>query len=307
MKAVVLPRYGGAEELEVTDTPMPPHGPGEVLIRQRATSVNPVDWKIGSGAAAAVFPAELPLIPGWDAAGVITEVGSEVSGYQVGDEVFGYVRRPVAKWGTYAEYTTAEPWMIAHKPASLDWDSAGALPLVGVTALQALDMVGVKEGDTVLVHAASGGVGTMAVQIAKARGARVIGTASPRNHDYLVAFGAEPVEYGDGLLERLRRLVPDGPDAALDAVGGDAAAVSIAAGAAPDRVVSIVDPSVKEQGAHHFLMSVTTEDLRTLGGLTEARRLTVPISETYPLDQAADAWRASRTGRTRGKIVLRIP
>jgi len=236
----------------------------------------------------------------------VAEVGAEVDGFEVGDEVFGYVRRPNAKWGTYAEYTVAEPWMIARKPANLDWDSAGGLPLVGVTALQALDAVEAKEGDTVLVHAAAGGVGTIAVQIAKTRGARVIGTASARNHDYLVAFGAEPVEYGPGLLERLRRLAPEGPDAAVDAVGGDAVEVSIEAGTDPSRVVSVVDPGVRDSGGRYVFMSVTPKDLDHLAALVENRELIVPISETYPLDRAADAWRASQTGRTRGKIVLRI-
>jgi NADPH:quinone reductase-like Zn-dependent oxidoreductase len=265
-----------------------------------------VDWKLGAGYLDSAIPGEFPLIPGWDAAGVVAEVGSSVDGFEVGDEVFGYVRRPIAKWGTYAEYTVAEPWMIAHKPPNLDWDSAGGLSLVGVTALQALDAVEAKEGDTVIVHAAAGGVGIIAVQIAKARGARVIGTASARNHDYLVAFGAEPVEYGPGLLERLRRLVPEGPDAAVDAVGGDAVEVSIEAGTDPSRVVSVVDPGVRDSGGRYVFMSVTPKDLDHLAALVENRELIVPISETYPLDRAADAWRASQTGRTRGKIVLRI-
>jgi NADPH:quinone reductase-like Zn-dependent oxidoreductase len=302
----VLPRYGGSGELEVADVPRPPCGAGEVLLKLKATSVNPVDWKLGAGYLDSAIPGEFPLIPGWDAAGVVAEVGSSVDGFEVGDEVFGYVRRPIAKWGTYAEYTVAEPWMIAHKPPNLDWDSAGGLSLVGVTALQALDAVEAKEGDTVIVHAAAGGVGIIAVQIAKARGARVIGTASARNHDYLVAFGAEPVEYGPGLLERLRRLVPEGPDAAVDAVGGDAVEVSIEAGTDPSRVVSVVDPGVRDSGGRYVFMSVTPKDLDHLAALVENRELIVPISETYPLDRAADAWRASQTGRTRGKIVLRI-
>ena len=306
MKAVMLPRYGGADELEVADVPRPPCAAGEVHVRLKATSVNPVDWKVAAGYLDSAIPGEFPLIPGWDAAGIVAEVGSETEGFEVGDEVFGYVRRPVAKWGTYAEYTVAEPWMIARKPPSLDWDSAGGLSLVGVTALQALDTVQAKEGDTVLVHAAAGGVGTIAVQIAKARGARVIGTASARNHDYLLAFGAEPVEYGPGLLERIKRMVPEGPDAAVDAVGGDAVEVSIEAGTDPSRVVSVVDPGVRDAGGHYVFMTVTPKDLDHLANLIESRELIVPISETYPLDRAADAWRASQTGRTRGKIILRI-
>jgi NADPH:quinone reductase-like Zn-dependent oxidoreductase len=306
MKAVILPRYGGADELVVADVPQPACGPGEVLIRLKASSVNPVDWKLGAGHLDSVIPGEFPLIPGWDAAGVIAEVGAEVAEFAVGDEVFGYVRRPVAKWGAYAEYTVAEPHMIAHKPASLDWASAGGLSLAGLTAVQSLDAVGVKEGDTVLVHAAAGGVGTLTVQVAKARGARVIGTASAANHGYLEAFGAEPIEYGPGLLEGIQRLAPDGPDAAVDAIGGDAVDVSIAAGTDPSRVVSVADPAVREKGGQYVFIDATSEDLNTLADLTADRRLTVPISKTYPLRETAQAWRASQTGRARGKIILRI-
>ncbi|HEX2143899.1 MAG TPA: NADP-dependent oxidoreductase, partial [Glycomyces sp.] len=291
---------------EVAEVPQPRCGPGEVLIKLKTSSVNPVDWKLGAGHLDAMIPGEFPLIPGWDAAGVITQVGPKATEFAVGDEVFGYVRRPVAKWGTCAEYTVAEPYMIARRPAALDWDSAGGLPLAGLTALQSLDAVGVKQGDTVLVHAAAGGVGTLTVQVAKARGARVIGTASARNHDYLIAFGAEPVEYGPGLLEQIKRLAPDGPDAAVDAIGGDAVEVSIEAGTDPSRVVSVADPAVRENGGKYVFIDVTPEDLQTLADLVANRELTVPVAETYPLERTADAWRASRTGRTRGKIILRI-
>nr|QZD54003.1 NADP-dependent oxidoreductase [Glycomyces sp. TRM65418] len=303
---MALPRYGGADGREVVDLPRPSWSAGEVLIRLKTSSVNPVDWKLGAGYLDSVIPGEFPLIPGWDAAGVIAEVGSDVTDFAVGDEVFGYVRRPVAKWGAYAEYIVAESHMIAHKPASLDRDSAGGLSLAGLTAVQSLDAVRVKEGDTVLVHAAAGGVGTLTVQVARARGARVIGTASARNHDYLAAFGAEPIEYGPGLLERIRRLAPEGPDAAVDAIGGDAVDVSIAAGTEPSRVVSVADPAVREKGGKYVFIDVTPEDLRTLADLVEDGRLTVPIAEAYPLERTADAWRASRSGHVRGKIVLRL-
>ncbi|MCH7230126.1 NADP-dependent oxidoreductase [Glycomyces sp. L485] len=306
MKAVVLPRYGGIQDLESTDVPEPPHGPNEVLIALKATSVNPVDWKVGAGYLDSFLPGEFPLIPGWDAAGTIVETGSAVTGCRVGDDVLGYVRRPVVKWGTYAEYTVAEPGMIAPKPDVVDWETAAALPLVGLTALQSLDAVRVKQGDTVLVHAAAGGVGSVAVQIAKARGARVIGTASTSNHDYLLSLGVEPVEYGNGLLERLRGLAPDGIDSALDAVGRGEVDLSIEAGADPGRVVSIADPAVREKGGKYVFVEPNADDLRTLTDLIEAKRLTVPVTATFPLDRAAEAWEASQTGRTRGKIVLTI-
>ncbi|WP_026923030.1 NADP-dependent oxidoreductase [Glycomyces arizonensis] len=302
MKAVILPRYGGAQDLEVADVPKPPCGPGEVLIRLKATSVNPVDWQLGAGRLDSIIPGEFPLIPGWDAAGTVVAAGAEITDYAV----LGYVRRPVAKWGTYAEYTIAEPRMIAPKPASLDWDSAAGLSLVGLTAVQTLDAVAVKDADTILIHAAAGGVGSIAVQVAKARGARVIGTASPRNRDYLVALGAEPVEYGDGLLERVRRLAPDGIDAALDAIGGEEIDLSIEAGADPSRVVSIADPKVREKGGKYVFIDPSSADLRTLTSLAESKQLIVPVSATFPLERAAEAWEASQTGKARGKIVLKI-
>lgn len=306
MKAVVLPRYGGARDLESTDVPRPPCGLNEVLIRLKATSVNPVDRHLGAGGLDSLVPVQFPLIPGWDAAGTVVEVGAEITEYTVGDDVLGHVRRPVAKWGTYAEYTTAEPFMIAPKPASMDWHSAAGLPLAGLTALQALDAVAVKDAETVLVHAAAGGVGSIAVQIAVARGARVIGTASPRNHDYLVALGAEPVEYGDGLLERVRRLAPDGIDAALDAVGAGEFDLSAGAGADPSRIVSIADPKVRERGGVHVFTEPDSGDLRALTTLVESRELTVPVSAVYPLEEAAKAWEAGRGGHARGKIILTI-
>lgn len=301
-----MPRYGGAQDLRTAETPEPAPGPGEVLIRLEATSVNPVDRELAAGRLDSIVPAEFPLIPGWDAAGTVAEVGSEVTEYAAGDHVLGYVRRPVARWGTYAEYTVAEPRMIAPKPDFMDWDSAAGLPLAGLTALQALEAVALKDAETVLVHAAAGGVGSIAVQIAKARGARVVGTASRRNHDYLVALGAEPVEYGDGLLERVRRLVPDGIDAALDAVGAGEVDLSIRAGADPSRVVSIADPKVREKGGEYVFTEPRSEDLRALTALAESRQLIVPVSAAFPLERAAEAWEAGRTGGARGKTVLRM-
>lgn len=301
-----MPRYGGTRDLRTAEVPEPAPGPGEVLIRLKATSVNPVDRELAAGRLDSIMPAEFPLVPGWDAAGTVAEVGSEVAGYAVGDHVLGCVRRPVAKWGTYAEYTVAAPHMIAPKPDSMDWDSAAGLPLAGLTAIQALDAAALKDAETILVHAAAGGVGSIAVQIAKARGARVIGTASPRNHDYLVALGAEPVEYGAGLLERVRRLVPDGLDAALDAVGAGEVDLSIQAGAAPSRVVSVVDPKAREKGGEYVFTEPRSEDLRALAALAESRGLIVPVSAVFPLERAAEAWEACRSGGARGKTVLRM-
>ncbi|WP_100444931.1 NADP-dependent oxidoreductase [Glycomyces xiaoerkulensis] len=305
MKAMVMHRYGGPEQLESADHPAPVRGPGEVLIRLKTTSVNPVDWKVGAGHLDAAIPGDFPIIPGWDAAGQVAEADPADTGFTVGDEVFGYLRRPVVKWGTYAQYTVAEPSMIAAKPPTLEWDAAGALPLVGLTALQALDAVGVGTGDTVLVHAAAGGVGSIAVQVALARGAQVIGTASQGHHDHVRTLGAEPVEYGDGLEDRIEAFAPDGIDAALDAAGGQFE-LSVRAGAEPSRVVSIIDRSVRDDGGRWVFVEPDADGLRALAALTESGQVDVPVSAVYRLDQAAEAWRASRSGHTRGKLVIRV-
>ncbi|MGW7351527.1 NADP-dependent oxidoreductase [Streptomyces sp. Z26] len=306
MKAIVTEGYEGPDGLRLTDRPDPKVAPDQVLVRVRAAGVNPVDWKIADGALDALFDTHFPLVPGWDVAGVVAEVGLDATEFAVGDEVIGYVRRDDVQHGTYAELVAAPVRTLARKPSALDWRQAAGLPLAGLTAYQALDRVGVGDGDTVLVHAAAGGVGSLAVQIAVARGARVVGTASERNHDFLRSLGAEPVVYGDGLADRVRALAPDGIDAALDFVGGDAVAVSQGLLRRPERVASVVGPDVKALGGHLVWVRPDPADLAALADLADAGKLTVHVDRALPLAEAADAWRLSREGRTRGKIVLDV-
>src|SRR3569833_3586842 len=211
-------QYGGPDVLKlVTDAPDPKVGPDFVLVRGKAAGVNPVDWKIRSGGLDGLFQTDFPVVPGWDVAGVVERVGPAVSEFSPGDEVVGYVREDHVSRGTYAELVAAPVRTLGRKPARLSWAEAAGLPLAGLTAYQALvRALGVNEDDTVLIHAASGGVGTFAVQIALAKGARVIGTASPRNHDRLRELGVGPVEYGAGLVDRVRRLAPGGVSVVLD-------------------------------------------------------------------------------------------
>ena len=190
MKAVTLHRFGGPEVLALEHVPDPPLGPDAVLVAVRAAGVNPVDWKIREGYLTGRFPHHTPVIPGWDAAGVVAAVGPAVTGFAVGDEVMAYARKDTIEYGTYAELVTVADHATAHKPAALSFAQAAALPLAGLTALQALTALEVGTDDTVLVHAAAGGVGHLAVQLASSLGARtVIGTASPRNHDFVRALG----------------------------------------------------------------------------------------------------------------------
>ena len=301
-------QYGGPDVLKlVTDAPDPKVGPDFVLVRVKAAGVNPVDWKIRSGGLDGLFQTDFPVVPGWDVAGVVERVGPAVSEFSPGDEVVGYVREDHVSRGTYAELVAAPVRTLGRTPARLSWAEAAGLPLAGLTAYQALvRALGVNEDDTVLVHAASGGVGSFAVQIALAKGARVIGTASPRNHDHLRSLGAEPVAYGPGLVDDVRRLVPGGVPAVLDLVGGEALEVTPSLLAAKGRWASIVDPSVTERGGRYVFVRPDPTDLAALASLVDDGRLTVPVAKTFPLAEAAEAHRLSEEGHTRGKIVLTV-
>jgi NADPH:quinone reductase-like Zn-dependent oxidoreductase len=308
VKAIALNEYGGPDVLAEVELPTPKIGPDFVLVRTKAVGVNPVDWKIREGRLDGAHPSHFPLVPGWDVAGVVEAVGPAVTDFSVGDDVIGYVRRDHIQFGTYAELVSAPERTLALKPADLGWAEAGGLPLAGLTAYQALKAVHVGSDDTVLVHAAAGGVGHLAVQLARILGAgRVIGTASERNHDFLRDLGAEPVAYGDGLAERLRALAPEGVDAALDAVGGDALALSARVVGKPERVTSIVDAKgVKERGGAYVFVKPNAADLAALAGFVADGRLTVHVERTFPLAQAADAHRLVEAGHVRGKVVLEV-
>jgi NADPH:quinone reductase-like Zn-dependent oxidoreductase len=306
MRAITVNRYGGPEVLEFTGTADPKVAPDAVLVRVKAAGVNPVDWKIVGGYLDPIMNVHFPLIPGWDVSGVVEAVGLDATEFAVGDEVCGYVRKDEVQHGTFAELVAAPVRTLAAKPTSLNWQQAAALPLAGLTAFQSLARIGVTRGDTVLVHAAAGGVGAFAVQIAVAQGARVIGTASERNHDFLRSLGAEPVVYGEGLADRVRALAPDGITAAVDYVGEDAVEVSQQLLTDPSRVASVVDASVTERGGHHVWVRPSSTDLAALGRLADAGSLTVHIDTALPLAEAAEAFRLNAAGRTRGKIVLEV-
>jgi NADPH:quinone reductase-like Zn-dependent oxidoreductase len=261
---------------------------------------------LAAGGLDGLMEVRFPLVPGWDVAGVVERVGFDAGEFVVGDEVYGYVRKDWVQQGAYAELVSANVRMLARKPRALDWQQAAGVPLAGLTARRALDRVGVGAGDTVLIHAAAGGVGSLGTQIALARGARVIGTASERNHEYLRSLGAEPVAYGDGLAQRVRALAPDGVDAAVDFVGGDAVDVSLSLLGQPDRLASIADGGVEAKGGHYVWVRPDSAGLAELACLADEGRLAVHVDLAVPLANAAQAWQQSRSGRTRGKIVLTV-
>jgi NADPH:quinone reductase-like Zn-dependent oxidoreductase len=307
VRAVVYTAYDSP--LEVTELDEPKIGPDWVKVAVRAASVNPVDWKIASGGLDAVLDTYLPVVPGWDVAGVVEQVGPSVTELEVGDEVFGYVRKDAVQGGTYAEKVAAPIRTVVKKPSGASFEQAAAIPLAGLTAFQALvHHLDVAAGDIVLVHGASGGVGSFAVQIATSLGARVIGTASERNHDYLRQLGAEPVTYGDGLVDRVRELAPDGVTAVLDLSGADLDTTpELLADGSEGRVASIVDgDAVKAMGGHYVFVRPDADDLDELASLFDDGTLTVEIAETFPLEEAQKAWELSQDGHTRGKIVITV-
>jgi NADPH:quinone reductase-like Zn-dependent oxidoreductase len=307
MKAVRFHAFGGPEVLVHEDAPRPEAKEGEVLVRVHAASVNPVDWKVRSGAIKSLAT-KLPHVTGYDVSGVVEGVGPKVEGFAKGDPVYAYLS--LQRGGGYAEYAAVPASELAKKPKSIDHVHAAAVPLAALTAWQALvDTAGLKQGQTVLVHAGAGGVGHFAVQIAKAKGAKVIATASEKNHAFLRELGADQViDYRAQKFEEVARDV----DVVLDSIGGDTLARSYAVVKKGGIVVSIVDSPSKAKcdelgirGAS-ILVKPSGKQLDELSGLIEAKKLKVEVSEVVPLAEAKRAHELSEAGHTRGKIVLEV-
>ena len=281
MRAAVYDAYTeNFDDITVRELPDPKLPPASVLIEVRAAGVNPVDWKLVGGHLDPVMPTQFPVTPGWDVAGVVVGLGFDTPEFSIGDEVVAYARKDVLGGGTFAEKVAVPVRAVAPKPKSLSWEQAGGLPLAGGTALRTLESLGDLEGRTVLIHGASGGVGSFAVQIAKAAGARVIGTASETNHEYLRGLGAEPVTYGDGLVERVLDAAGGKVDGVADFVGGvldDTLAVLTEGG--PH--ASVADPSVAEHGGRYIWVRPDGSETARLGLLVDEGKLTVDVAGTY--------------------------
>ncbi len=306
MRGIGYEEFGGYDVLRVRDDlPDPPVGPDTVLVQVHAAGVNPVDSGVRAGHLAGAFPHHFPIVPGWDVAGVVEAAGPAVTAFAAGDEVFGYVRRDDVQWGTTAELVPAPQRCLAHKPGSLSFAEAGALPLAGLTAYQALtEALDVGEGDRVLVHRAAGGVGFFAVQIAVALGAHVVGTASPRNHGFLRDAGAaEVLDYSAGPISGQ---LSEPVDAVLDLVGGDTLADAPRQVRDPSRIASVVDPSVKDLGGRYVFVRPEHEHLEELARMADAGQLRVPIAKAFPLEQTAAAQDLVADGHVRGKVVVTL-
>ena len=299
MKAVRFSQFGGPEVLEIVDLPDPHPGAGQVRIAVRAAGVNASDWKKRKG----LMDPELPQTLGYEAAGVVDELGEGVTDVAVGDRVFGFSAEGTAQ----AELAVLSAY--APIPPSLDFAEAATLPSAIETAMRALDQLGVRSGNTVLINGASGSVGSSAVPFAVARGARVIGTASPANHDYLRSLGAEPVAYGEGLVDRVRALAPGGVDLALDVAGSGVLPELIELAGGPEHVLTVADFA----GAREYGVRFSRGDdgraiyaLAEIGELIESGRFSPPEVRTFPLAEVAEAHRVSEDGHVRAKLVLLV-
>jgi NADPH:quinone reductase-like Zn-dependent oxidoreductase len=311
MRAITIAGFG--DPLELTDRPDPKVGPDSVQIRIRAAGVNPVDLGIVGGHLDAWFPHRFPLIPGWDAAGTIEAVGPAVVDLVPGDEVYAYCRKTEIAEGTYAELVTVPAGVVARVPHNVSLLEAGAMPLAGLTAYQALtEGLRIVEGDAVLISAAAGGVGHFAVQIAKALGATVVATASPNHHEAVRALGADHVlDYHDNTVaDQVRAMFPRGVGAALDLVGGEGLTQLRESLHQGGRIASIVDPDPAgdrdDLRARYVFVRPSATELAALAKLVDDGRLRVVIQESFPLERAADAHRLIAEGHVHGKLVLEI-
>ncbi|MFI6577772.1 NADP-dependent oxidoreductase [Nocardiopsis sp. NPDC050513] len=299
MRAVAFHRPGPPDVLEILDLPDPEPGPGQVRVRVRAAGVQPVDTAIRRGVRLG-FEVASPQVLGNDFAGTVDALGAGVNGVAVGDAVLGW-----SLMACYAEFVVVGVDQIVPRPAGMPWEHAGVLASSGQTAHTALRALRVGEGDTVLVHAAAGGVGTFAVQMARAWGAAVLGTCGEANADHVRALGAVPVRHGEGLADRVRAAAPAGVDAALDMVGGETLRASVELVEDRERVGTIVDyPGAAELGVVGIRSLRSVERLREVVELYERGALRVHVSRAFPLEEAAEAHRVSELRRTRGKLAL---
>jgi NADPH:quinone reductase-like Zn-dependent oxidoreductase len=308
MQAVRFHDYGGSGVLVLEEVPRPQTGPGEVLIRVHAAGVNPLDWKVRAGHVKAMIAHRLPLIPGWDVSGVVEAVAPEVTAFKVGDAVYGML--DFRRNGAYAEYVASRPSHLAIKPRSIYHIQAGAVPLASLTAWQSLFQVaGLKSGQTVLIHAAAGGVGHFAVQFAKEKGARVIGTASADNEGFLRKLGADQVI--DYRTTRFEEVVRDA-DVVLDTIGGHTQERSwqvLKKGGILVATLGISSPDgAKQHGVRGegVLVHPDTSHLAQIAGVIDDGKVKPAVTTTFPLAQAARAHDLSEAGHVRGKIVLQV-
>jgi NADPH:quinone reductase-like Zn-dependent oxidoreductase len=302
-RAVRFDEYGDVDVLHVVEVEDPAAGPGQLLVRVKAVGINPGEAKIRQGLLHERWPATFPSGQGSDLAGVVEAVGEGVERFRAGDEVIGFTDNRASQ----AELVVIDAENATRRPGGVPWEVAGGLFVVGATASAAVVAVNLAEGDTVVVSGAAGGVGSLAVQLARRTGATVIGLASEHNHEWLRGHGVVPVSYGDGVADRVRAAAPDGVDALIDTIGGGYVELALELGVAPDRIDTIADfEAVAKYGvrAEGNAAGASAQTLAELAARIEQGDLEVPIAATYPLEQVRDAYAELERNHTRGKIVL---
>lgn len=315
MKAVTFDKFGGTDTLKLRDFPTPEPRENEVLIKIENTSVNPVDWKIREGYLKDRLPHHFPIIPGWDAAGKIAKVGKGVTSFKAGDEVFAYTRKDTVQDGTYAEYIAVPESFVALKPKKATFAQAAALPLVCLTAWQALfDMAKLKKGQTVFIQAGSGGVGSIAIQLAKYAGCKVFTTTSKSNIDYVKKFHPDRIiDYkSESFVDVIKKECPQGVDVVFDLLGGEALNQEAQIVKKGGVIISIVQPLDKALADKLGIQSLycfvrpNAEQLKEIARLIDNGNIQLPYTEEMSIKDAAKAQDMNREGHVRGKIVLKI-
>jgi NADPH:quinone reductase-like Zn-dependent oxidoreductase len=303
MKAVKFDKYGGLDVLNVVEIPRPVAGHGQVLVRVKAAGINPGEAAIREGKLASQYPTTFPSGEGSDLAGIVEEIGAGVTNIAIGDEVIGFTNNRAS----HAEFVLVETENIIPRPARVSWEQAGALFVAGTTAYAAVSAVSLNAGDTVVVSGAAGGVGSIAVQLARNAGAKVIGIASEANHKWLAAHNIIPVAYGEGMADSIRTAAGGAVDAFIDTYGNGYVALALELGVAPDRINTIIDfaavakHGVKAQGSSY---AARAEVLAELAAQIEAGNLEIPIAKVYHLADVRDAYEEIEKHHTHGKIVL---
>ncbi|WP_199535433.1 NADP-dependent oxidoreductase [Rhodohalobacter sp. SW132] len=310
MKASYFESFNELDQIKTGELPDPELKEGEVLVRIRAAGVNPVDAAVVRGMLKDAIPTEFPVIPGWDLAGEVEKRGFSARRFSEGDEVYAYARRPVIQHGTFAEYISIPESYLSKKPESITMEQAGGIPLVGLTAYQSLfDAGNLREGQTVLILGGSGGVGTLAIQLAKSVDAKVIGVASEKNHAYMKELGAdETIDYSDGNVgEAVRKLHPDGVDMIFHCSRGDSLSQSMGTLKKGGHLVSITKSKPEVRDDIHFQYVFVEPNARQLDHIRElvdSGKITVPVSETFTLEEVPQALSQIEKLHTRGKLVV---
>jgi NADPH:quinone reductase-like Zn-dependent oxidoreductase len=311
-QAAYYTEFGGIDKIQVGPLDLPEVGEGDVLLQVKAAGINPVDAVVREGKFAQVVPSAFPTVPGWDVCGIVEKCGSSVTRLAVGDEVYGYVRQPVAQHGTFAERIVVPESYLARSPEKLSWVEAGGLPLAGLTAYQSVIKAGeLKSGETVLILGASGGVGGSAIQLAKNAGATVIAVASAESAEHMRKLGADfTIDYKAGpVAETVKKMAPEGVDLLFDAISGDTLTQSLTTLKPSGRLISVLNDGKNlalPAGVHfqHMMAQPSIPDLDHLRELADAGKLTVPIAATFSLDDVKKAFEQIESHHTTGKVVI---